>query len=65
MGLKYWGEAGDDGCMFVEGHKELSYKTAERYVDRGIFKRVNRPTRNSFRATKHDDDDAEDSDVEC
>jgi len=36
----YHAEAGVDGCVFVEGHRRLSISTAERFVARGQFRRV-------------------------
>lgn len=33
----YTGLAGDEGCLFVEGHKLLSPTTARRFADRGTM----------------------------
>ena len=35
--VDYRGEAGEDGCVFVEGHTVLSPTTAERFLMRGTI----------------------------
>ena len=47
-GIDYRGEAGDQGCVFVEGHTVLSPTTAERFERRRDIKRVPEGTPGAF-----------------
>ena len=57
--LCYSGQAGKDGCEFVEGHKRLSFSSAERFVARKVLRRVDRPERDSIQADMYDERDYE------
>ncbi|KAH9831912.1 hypothetical protein Tdes44962_MAKER08858 [Teratosphaeria destructans] len=47
----YIGEAGAEGCTFVEGHAQLSPTTADRFAARGTIVPVPRGTPGSFTTT--------------
>ena len=49
--VDYRGEAGDDGCVFVEGHTLLSPTTAERFWQRGTIVVVSEGTPGAFTTT--------------
>lgn len=40
--VEYEAAAGKDGCRFAEGHRSLSFTSAERFVAMGTFQRVYR-----------------------
>ena len=48
--VEYRGEAGDEGCVFVEGHGVLSPTTADRFEGRGTIVRVREGTPGAFSA---------------
>ncbi|KAH7138085.1 hypothetical protein B0J11DRAFT_574095 [Dendryphion nanum] len=52
-GLTYHGVAGPEGCTFIEGHRRLSFDTAERFVARGALMRVDEGTPKSFPARRY------------
>lgn len=39
-GVCYRALAGEEGCKFVEGHRDLSPTTAKRFEDRGLLKKL-------------------------
>lgn len=51
--VDYIGEAGEDGCTFVEGHTLLSPTTAERYFQRGTIICADAETPGAFAAEDH------------
>ncbi|KAK4580002.1 hypothetical protein LTR86_000204 [Recurvomyces mirabilis] len=49
--VDYQGEAGPDGCIFVEGHKVLSPTTAERFEARGTIVKASKGKKGAFPVT--------------
>ncbi|KAK3678621.1 hypothetical protein LTR78_001919 [Recurvomyces mirabilis] len=50
--VDYQGEAGLDGCDFVEGHMVLSPTTAERFEARGMIVKASKGTEGAFPVTE-------------
>lgn len=46
--VEYIGEAGPDGCVYIEAHTALSSATAERFQASGSIVRVPRGTEGAF-----------------
>ncbi|KAK1057565.1 hypothetical protein LTR12_008718 [Friedmanniomyces endolithicus] len=53
-GVDYMGEAGKEGCTFVEGHMLLSPATARRFFRRHTLKTVRKGTEGAFKAEEHE-----------
>jgi len=49
----YVGQAGPEGCVYVEGHKCLSPTTAKRFVHRGTFVKAQVDDEGSFTPTEY------------
>jgi hypothetical protein len=49
--VAYRGEAGDEGCVFVEGHQQLSPTTADRFLRRGTIVMAKESTPGAFTTT--------------
>lgn len=56
-GVKYFAEAGPEGCIFVEGHQVLSPTTAKRFLwPRGTFRRCEASREGCYTVADQDDD---------
>ncbi|KAK0284216.1 hypothetical protein LTR35_005932 [Friedmanniomyces endolithicus] len=53
-GVDYMGVAGKEGCIFVEGHKQLSPATADRFRIRKTLKKMRKSTKGAFKVEEHE-----------